>query len=116
MYGRQCPKKLWQTVHDPEPVEEALAGTVKGTGIEVRVKAPAVAGRSPGRHKIRRLLWGHRLRHAAYPIFSGVTQARNLINMRPERTWDEAAVIRYRNRRTLLKTIVRPFLRANGTL
>jgi hypothetical protein len=50
-------------------------------------------------------LW---LRHAAYPIFSGVTQARNLINMRPERTWDEAAVIRYRNRRTLLKLLSDP--------
>jgi hypothetical protein len=28
MSGRQCPKKLWQTVYDPEPVEEPLPGTV----------------------------------------------------------------------------------------
>ena len=39
MSGRQCPKKLWQTVYDPEPAEEALPGTVKGMGIEVGVKA-----------------------------------------------------------------------------
>jgi hypothetical protein len=39
MCGRQCPKKLWQTVYDPEPVEEPLPGTVKGLGIEVGIKA-----------------------------------------------------------------------------
>jgi hypothetical protein len=39
MSGRQCPKKLWQTVYDPEPVEEPLPGTVKGMGIEVGIKA-----------------------------------------------------------------------------
>ena len=39
MCGRQCSKKLWQTVYDPEPVEEPLPGTVKGMGIEVGVKA-----------------------------------------------------------------------------
>jgi hypothetical protein len=39
MGGRQCSKKLWQTVYDPEPGEEALPGTVKGMGIEVGVKA-----------------------------------------------------------------------------
>jgi predicted RecB family nuclease len=39
MGGRQCSKKLWQTVYDPEPVEEPLPGTVKGIGIEVGVKA-----------------------------------------------------------------------------
>ena len=50
-------------------------------------------------------LW---LRHAAYPIFSGVPQARNLINMQPERTWGEAAVVRYRNRRTFLKLLSDP--------
>ena len=50
-------------------------------------------------------LW---LRHAAYPIFSGVPQAKNLINMQPERTWGEAAVVRYRNRRTFLKLLSDP--------
>ena len=49
-----------------------------------------------------------RLRHAAYPIFSGVPQAKNLINMQPERTWGEAAVARYRNRRTFLKLLSDP--------
>jgi hypothetical protein len=39
MAGRQCPKKLWQTVYDPEPAEEPLPGTVKGTGTEVGIKA-----------------------------------------------------------------------------
>ena len=39
MGGRQCSKKLWQTVYDPEPVEEPLPGTVKGMGIEVGIKA-----------------------------------------------------------------------------
>jgi hypothetical protein len=50
-------------------------------------------------------LW---LRHAAYPIFSGVPQGNNLINMQPERTWGEAAVARYRNRRTFLKLLSDP--------
>ena len=39
MCGRQCSKKLWQTVYDPEPVEEPLPGTIKGIGIEVGIKA-----------------------------------------------------------------------------
>jgi len=39
MCGRQCTKKLWQTVYDPEPVQEPLPGTVKGMGIEVGIKA-----------------------------------------------------------------------------
>jgi hypothetical protein len=39
MCGRQCSKKLWHTVYDPEPVEERLAGTVKGIGIEVGIRA-----------------------------------------------------------------------------
>ena len=39
MAGRQCPKKLWQTVYDPEPAEEPLPGSVEGMGIEVGVKA-----------------------------------------------------------------------------
>jgi hypothetical protein len=39
MCGRQCSKKLWQTVYDPEPLEESLPGTRKGMGIEVGIKA-----------------------------------------------------------------------------
>jgi hypothetical protein len=39
MGGRQCSKRLWQTVYDPEPAEEALAGTVMGMGTEVGIKA-----------------------------------------------------------------------------
>jgi predicted RecB family nuclease len=39
MSGRQCSKKLWQTVYEPGNVEEALPGTVKGMGIEVGIKA-----------------------------------------------------------------------------
>lgn len=39
MAGRQCAKKLWQTVYDPEPAEEPLPGTVIATGIEVGIKA-----------------------------------------------------------------------------
>ena len=39
MCGRQCSKKLWQTVYEPGNVEEALPGTVKGMGIEVGIKA-----------------------------------------------------------------------------
>jgi hypothetical protein len=39
MGGRQCAKKLWNTVYDPEPAREPLPGTVKGMGIEVGIKA-----------------------------------------------------------------------------
>jgi hypothetical protein len=39
MSGRQCSKKLWQTVFEPGNVEEPLPGTVKGMGIEVGIKA-----------------------------------------------------------------------------
>src|SRR5712672_4150198 len=39
MWGRQCSKRLWQTVYDPEPAEEPLPGTAKGMGIEVGIKA-----------------------------------------------------------------------------
>jgi hypothetical protein len=50
-------------------------------------------------------LW---LRHAAYPIFDGPTQAVNLINIQPERTWGEVTVVRYPNRRTLLELVSDP--------
>lgn len=39
MCGLQCPKRLWQSVYDPEPEEQPLPGTAKGTGIEVGIKA-----------------------------------------------------------------------------
>jgi hypothetical protein len=50
-------------------------------------------------------LW---LRHAAYPIFDGVPQAGNLINIQPERTWGQVTVVRYPSRRTLLKLVSDP--------
>jgi hypothetical protein len=50
-------------------------------------------------------LW---LSHAAYPIFDGDTQAENLINMQPERTWSKVTVARYPNRRTFLKLVADP--------
>ena len=31
MGGRQCSKRLWQTVYDPEPAEEPLPGTIMGS-------------------------------------------------------------------------------------
>jgi hypothetical protein len=39
MCGRQCSKKLWQTVYRPEPREEPPPGSVMGMGIEVGIKA-----------------------------------------------------------------------------
>jgi hypothetical protein len=56
---------------------------------------------------MKRLAWLW-LSHAAYPIFDGVTQAENLINMQPERTWGQVTVARYRNRRTFLKLLSDP--------
>ena len=50
-------------------------------------------------------LW---LSHASYPTFIGVPQARNLINMQPERAWDDMIVVRYPSRRTFLKLISHP--------
>jgi hypothetical protein len=50
-------------------------------------------------------LW---LSHASYPTFIGVPQARNLINMQPERTWRNMTVVRYPSRRTFLKLISHP--------
>jgi hypothetical protein len=38
----------------------------------------------------------------------GVPQARNLINLEPERRWRNAAVVRYRNRRTFLRVLSDP--------
>ena len=50
-------------------------------------------------------LW---LSHASYPTFIGVPQAKNLINMQPERTWQNMTVVRYPSRRTFLKLISHP--------
>jgi hypothetical protein len=50
-------------------------------------------------------LW---LSHASYPTFIGVPQARNLITMQPERSWENMTVVRYPSRRTFLKLISHP--------
>ena len=50
-------------------------------------------------------LW---LSHASYPTFIGVPQGRNLIDMPPERTWENMTVVRYPSRRTFLKLISHP--------
>src|SRR5215472_12333201 len=50
-------------------------------------------------------LW---LTHASYPTFVGVPQVRNLINMQPERAWENMTVVRYPSRRTFLKLISHP--------
>jgi hypothetical protein len=50
-------------------------------------------------------LW---LRHAAYPMFKGKPQAKNLIDMQPERSWGEVAIARYPSRRTFLKLLADP--------
>ena len=55
----------------------------------------------------KRLIWLW-LSHASYPTFIGVPQAKNLINMQPERTWGNMTVVRYPNRRTFLKLISHP--------
>src|SRR5690348_8293360 len=44
-----------------------------------------------------RSLW---LTHAAYPAFAGASQAKNLVNIQPEREWGEVLICRYPNRRT----------------
>ena len=48
----------------------------------------------------RSLIWLW-LSHASYPTFIGAPQARNLINMQPERTWGNMTVVRYPSRCTL---------------
>jgi hypothetical protein len=58
-------------------------------------------------HYEKGLIWLW-LRHASYPTFIGVPQASNLINMQPERIWDNTTVVRYPNRRTFLKLISHP--------
>jgi hypothetical protein len=58
-------------------------------------------------HYERSLIWLW-LSHASYPTFIGVPQAKNLINMQPERTWGNMTVVRYPSRRTFLKLISHP--------
>jgi hypothetical protein len=53
-------------------------------------------------------LW---LSHAAYPIFGGAAQGRNLLNIPPEREWGRLIVARYPNRRTFLKLLSDPAYR-----
>jgi hypothetical protein len=50
-------------------------------------------------------LW---LSHAAYPRLNGVTQSESFISIQPERTWSQMTIVRYRNRRTLLKLLSNP--------
>src|SRR5215475_7267497 len=50
-------------------------------------------------------LW---LSHASYPTFIGAPQARNLIDMEPERNWGNMIVVLYPSRRTFLKLIPHP--------
>jgi hypothetical protein len=58
-------------------------------------------------HYEKSLMWLW-LSHASYPTFIGAPQARNLINMQPERTWGNMTVVRYPSRRTFLKLISHP--------
>jgi hypothetical protein len=50
-------------------------------------------------------LW---LSHASHPTFIGAPQAKHLINIQPERTWENMTVVRYPSRRTFLKLISHP--------
>ena len=58
-------------------------------------------------HYEKSLIWLW-LSHASYPTLVGVPQAKNLINMQPERTWSKMIVVRYSSRRTFLKLISHP--------
>jgi hypothetical protein len=58
-------------------------------------------------HYEKSLLWLW-LSHASYPTFIGAPQARNLINIHPERSWGNLTVVRYPSRRTFLKLISHP--------
>ena len=58
-------------------------------------------------HYEKGLIWLW-LSHASYPTFIGAPQAKNLIDIQPERTWDNMTVVRYPSRRTFLKLISDP--------
>jgi hypothetical protein len=81
MGGRQCSKRLWQTVYDPEPEEEPLPGTVMGMGIEVGIEA--------------RLLWpGGVLVDTKYDQAEAIRLTKGLIADPTVRTIFEAALVR----------------------
>src|SRR5262245_16591876 len=71
--------------------------------------APEFKGtpRQANAHYEKSLTWLW-LSHASYPTFIGIPQARNLIDMQPERTWENMTVVRYPSRRTFLKLISNP--------
>jgi hypothetical protein len=71
--------------------------------------APEFAGtpQEANAHYERSLRWLW-LSRASYPTFSGDTQARNLVNMRPEREWGKVMLVRYPSRRTFLKLLSDP--------
>jgi hypothetical protein len=48
------------------------------------------------------------LSHAAYPIFAGTPQSKNLINIQPEKEWGRVVVCRYPSRRAFLKLLSDP--------
>jgi hypothetical protein len=80
MCGRQCSKRLWQTVYDPEPAEEPLPGTVMGMGTEVGIKA--------------RLLWpGGVLVDTKYDQAEAIRRTKALIGDPTVRTIFEAALV-----------------------
>jgi hypothetical protein len=80
MGGRQCSKRLWQTVYDPEPAEEPLPGTVMGMGTEVGIKA--------------RLLWpGGVLVDTKYDQAEAIRRTKGLIADPTVRTIFEAALV-----------------------
>jgi hypothetical protein len=77
---RQCSKRLWQTVYDPEPAEEPLPGTVMGMGTEVGIKA--------------RLLWpGGVLVDTKYDQAEAIRRTKALIGDPTVRTIFEAALV-----------------------
>jgi|GraSoiStandDraft_57_1057295.scaffolds.fasta_scaffold28499_3 hypothetical protein len=55
--------------------------------------------------KSLKTLW---LSHAAYPRLNGFTQSESFLSIQPERTWSQMTVVRYPNRRTLLKVLSNP--------
>jgi hypothetical protein len=80
MGGRQCSKRLWQTVYDPEPAEDPLPGTVMGMGTEVGIKA--------------RLLWpGGVLVDTKYDQAEAIRRTKALIGDPTVRTIFEAALV-----------------------
>jgi hypothetical protein len=71
--------------------------------------APEFQGtpRESNAHYMKSIKWLW-LSHVAYPIFDGVPQAESLISIQPERAWGQVTVVRYPNRRTLLRLLSDP--------